>query len=140
MDAKQVVDALGVEVEEKPAEAPKPEDFKFLTAPDAAGLPQEHPRYADPKCRLCNGKGMVRRVVVDGTVGRVFDAGKKDPDTKNPKRIVEACGCLNKGYTRTRKKFEAIVEAASKDGMPKDEAKRMALLDLGLAEGRLLEL
>lgn len=94
---------------EKPAQpeaAPeeKPEDFKLNGALDNSGIPLEHARYADKDCRTCNGSGVMRLVVVDGSVGKVFDDDSRS--VRNPKRKLRACACLTKGYTRTRKRFE----------------------------------
>lgn len=107
MDLREIVqtlEAANPPEPKKPAEE-RPEDFKFNGALDKAGIPTEHPSYADRNCDTCYGRGVKRLVIVDGSVGTVFD--DKTRFVNNPKRKLVACHCMGKGYARTRKRFEA---------------------------------
>jgi hypothetical protein len=72
---------------------------------DQVGLPQFHPSYAKKGCRECHGRGTATYLIDDG-----YKDGKPNPD-----RLLALCPCSNRGYTRTRLKFEARVAVVWKE-------------------------
>jgi hypothetical protein len=101
MDMKQILDTLQVTAPAAVATTgpakKEPTREELLATPysmstavlDKVGLPMEHPSYAKSSCNSCYGRGYIIQ-----TVGG---------------RRYQTCGCVNKGYVRTRKAFEAKV-------------------------------
>lgn len=89
-------------------------DFKFAETKDKVGLPVEHKLYVKRSCKQCYGRGYIVQ-----TFG-----GYR----------YQACGCVNKGYVRTRKEFERKVAATQKTypELTVEAARKMEIDALGL--------
>lgn len=122
---------------------PDPREFKFNEARDFVGLPMEHRNYADRNCNECYGRGVKRYVLVDGSMGVVFDdvpaPGAGARIVNNPKRILKACHCVHRGYSRVRLQYERDVEALVKTGWTIDAARELCF-DLLLFPGLKFEM
>ena len=86
--------------------------FKFNETLDSVGLPLESVVYVKRNCKTCYGRGFIRLVVMDGTVGVVFD-DVHNVKVKNPERKFRVCDCMNRGYIRARKELEVQKGLAS---------------------------
>lgn len=124
MDMKSILDTLQTAVPSAvatsaPAKKPKTLEelfetpFTFSTAQDKVGLPMEHKTYVKRGCNDCYGRGYV----IQTGGGRRY----------------QTCGCLNRGYVKTRRAVEAEADQLVKlYGLTREAALKQAVESLGL--------
>jgi hypothetical protein len=113
MDMKTVLEELNKAVEPEPIvydnSKPLP-PFSFSEAKDPQGVLMGHSSYVKRSCNTCHGRGYVIQT------------------SKGPRRY-QNCTCVNNGYARARKRFEAEMDRA-RAAYPKatdEEIKNLAL-------------
>jgi len=92
-----------------------PTAFKFKEFKDNVGLPMEHLSYVKRNCKACYGRGYQIRLVLG-------------------KREVGPCGCIHKGYSKTRRELELrALKTAKQYAIPQEQALALEVGKMGYA-------
>lgn len=132
--SKAVEDLLNTPKPPEPDKDELPKPFTFKDGKDPAGVPIERQDYVSASCKRCYGRGYVTYLVGDG-----YLSGPPGARAARQARDQRACpSCVQKGYLKARKAYDARVAEKIKEGARPEFAAMLAQVALGYADAETI--